>query len=126
MNRDFTGLTADKILGNPVQDSYSWHVFQALSWIDYAKRNKAPSAIHYAAFELRYGIEYLLFQLLVLKNKFLTRTDYEKCIGDPREMKRRLANLGTNYQKLAEFTEMLLSLDLRLLRFDGHWLREKV
>src|SRR5437762_13601654 len=34
--------------------------FQARSWLDYAKRASSPSAIHYAAFELRYGIEYLL------------------------------------------------------------------
>jgi hypothetical protein len=54
---NFTGRTPDEILNNVIVDSSSWHFFQALSWLDYAKRSQAPSAIHYAAFELRYGVE---------------------------------------------------------------------
>jgi hypothetical protein len=108
---DFTGRTPDQILRNPIFDDSSWHFFQARSWIDLAKRSQLPSTVHYAAFELRYGIEYLLFELLQLANESLTQRDYEKCLSDPGMMKKMLSPLGANYQRLAEFTEVLLSLD---------------
>jgi hypothetical protein len=108
---DAIGRTPNEILNNPVVDISSWHFFQASSWIDYAKRSQTPSAIHYTAFELRYGIEYLLFELLVLANKNLTQTEYEKCLGDPKKMRKMLSTLGTNYHRLSEFSEMALSID---------------
>ena len=87
-------------LNNPKRDMIwvalagpAMNFFQALSWLDNAKRSQVPSAIHYAAFELRYGIEYLLFELLVLANKNLTQVEYERCLGDPNEMKRCLRHL---------------------------------
>jgi hypothetical protein len=48
------GRSADQILANPPVDHSSWHFFQAVSWADLAKRTQKPSALHYAAFELRY------------------------------------------------------------------------
>ena len=110
---DFAGRTPDQILGNKVGDNPSWHFFQARSWLDYAQRTQAPSAIHYAAFELRYGIEYLLFHLLVLANGSLTREAYKQCLGNPKAMKKMLKTHGPNYQLLAEFSKTLLSLDPR-------------
>lgn len=114
---DFTGRSPEQILRNAIFDDSSWHFFQARSWIDLAKRSQLPSTIHYAAFELRYGVEYLLFELLQLANDSLTQRDYERCLGDPRMMKRMLSRLGANYQRLAEFTEVLLSLDPRAPKF---------
>src|SRR5213075_2723190 len=92
-------------------DHSSWHFFQAHSWLDYATREDAPSAIHYAAFELRYGLEYLLFELLVLANESLTPAQYDRCLGNPAEMRRMLKNRGPNYDRLAEFTQAILSLE---------------
>jgi hypothetical protein len=57
------GKSPKEILTNTPVDHSSWHFFQARSWLDYATRKDAPAAIHYAAFELRYGIEHLLFEL---------------------------------------------------------------
>lgn len=114
---DFTGRTSDQILRNPIFDDSSWHFFQARSWIDFAKRSQLPSAVHYAAFELRYGIEYLLFELLQLVNESLTQRDYEKCLRDPGMMKKMLSPLGANYQRLAEFTAVLLSSDPHAPKF---------
>jgi hypothetical protein len=108
---EFTGRTPDKILKNEIADSSSWHFFQARSWLDYAKRSQLPSAIHYAAFEMRYGIEYLLFHLLVLTYETLNRADYERCIGDPKEMKKMLKTHGTSYHLLSEFSATLLTLE---------------
>ena len=39
----------------------AWHFWQALSWLDYAKRKTNISALQYAALELRQGIEHLWF-----------------------------------------------------------------
>jgi hypothetical protein len=41
------GKSADKILANPIADHSSWHFFQAVSWIDFAKRTQKPAALHY-------------------------------------------------------------------------------
>jgi hypothetical protein len=113
------GRSADQILANPHVDHSSWHFFQAVSWADLAKRTQRPSALHYAAFELRYGIEYLLFQLLVLSNRSLTEEEYQKCVGDPHTMKKMLQSSEVGYTKRVEFTRILLELDPRApkLRF---------
>ena len=113
------GRTAEKILANEVLDHSSWHFFQAVSWLDFAKRTQRPAALHYAALELRLGIEYLLFELLVLTSRGLTEEDYRKCLGDPKAMKKALRSSKLDYDKLAEFTRILLTLDPRApkLRF---------
>jgi hypothetical protein len=108
---DWQGKSPEDILENPPTDQYVWHIFQARSWLDYATRENAPSAIHYAALELRYGIEYLLFQLLVLISESLTEQEYKRAIGRPHEMKKMLASPIRNYAKLAEFTETIGSVD---------------
>ena len=86
-------------------------IFFKLSWLDYATRENAPSAIHYAAFELRYGIEYLLFQLLVLASDSLSLKQYKQTIGNPQATRKLLASLPRNYTKLAEFAEIVVSVD---------------
>ena len=113
------GRSADEIVANEVLDASSWHFFQAVSWLDLAKRTQRAVALHYAAFHLRYGIEYLLFELLVLSSRGLTEQEYRKCVGDPKAMQKALRSSKIDYDKLAEFTRILLSLDLRApnLRF---------
>jgi hypothetical protein len=108
---DWCGKSAKEILAHPPGDHSSWHFFQARSWLDYATRESAPSAIHYAAFELRYGIEYLLFELLVLTSESLSEREYGQAIGDPNQMKRLLMSPARNYDKLAEFTKVVVSVD---------------
>lgn len=107
---EFRGKTADQIISNKPLDNSSWHFLQAMSWIDLAKRSMMVGPLHYAAFELRYGIEYLLFQLLVMTRKELGESEYRKCLGDPKKMKQLLMNEGRPYQKLSRFTELANSL----------------
>jgi hypothetical protein len=106
-----TRRTPAEIIENPLIDHSSWHFFQAVSWLDLAKRTQKPSLLHYAAFELRYGIEYLLFELLVLANHGLTEAQYQKCLGSPAAMKKMLRSNGEHYERLASFTQILLRLD---------------
>jgi hypothetical protein len=113
------GRNADEILANEVRDHSSWHFFQAVSWLDFAKRTQRVPALHYAALDLRYGIEYLLFELLVITSHRLTEAEYRKCLGHPEAMKKALRSSKLEYEKLAEFTRILLPLDPRCpkLRF---------
>jgi len=108
---NYEGRNANQILANQLIDHSSWHFFQAISWLDFAKRTQKPSALHYAAFELRYGIEYLLFELLVLSNRNLTEKEYRKCVGDPHRMKKMLESSEVSYGTLVEFSRILLDLD---------------
>ncbi len=107
-------LTADKITQNNIQpkvlDGYSFHFFQCKSWLDLAKRTNGACAVRYAAFELRYGIEYLLFELLVLTSESLGKEEYEACIGNAGDIKKKLGKKGTDYEKLSEFTDILLKI----------------
>lgn len=104
------GHTADTILKEQydVSSSYFW---KSLAWIDLAKRTRAPGCLHYAALELRMGVEYLLFELLVLSTRSMTESDYSSCLGDPAEMKKRLRSVSAQYEKRAAFTRILLSFD---------------
>lgn len=105
------GRSADQIVATKLTDQLdhsSWHFYQARSWLDLAKRLKSPSAIQYAALELRYGLEYVLFELLVLRNHFLSNEEYERCIGSRAEMDKMLKHTGNQYPKLCRFTELVL------------------
>jgi hypothetical protein len=108
---DWRGKSANEIFANRRVDHSSWHFFQARSWLDYATREDAPSAIHYAAFELRYGIEYLLFELLVVTSESLSLEEYKQIIGNPQAMKKLLRSQPRNYSKLSEFAEVIVSVD---------------
>jgi len=110
---DPLGKSADQIISQTISDKLdgaSWHFFQSRSLLDLAKRTQRASLIHFAALELRYGIEYLLFELLVLSVEALDEKTYQKCIGDPHEMKKMLGKHGANYEKLAKFTTVVVSL----------------
>jgi len=104
------GKDPNKILKTPIKYGSSWHFFQAESWLDYAIREQAPSSIYYAAIEIRYGIEFLFFEVLVLNCGYLTEGEYKKCIKNYSNLKKMVKKHEPNYTKLAEFSEDLASL----------------
>lgn len=105
-----SGLTAEQILANPLMNDAARHFAQSASWLDYLLRTQMPSAVHYAAIELRYGIEYLLAELLVLNGKLMSEEDYQACLGNTFGlMKGQLGNAGAKYEKLAKFTKIVVS-----------------
>lgn len=117
----FTGLSPEQILANDHLDDSSRHFGQAASWIDYLLRTMKPSAVHYAAIQLRYGIEYLLCELLVLSGKVISEQDYLECLGNAfGSMKGKLGEAGVKYEKLAKFTNRVLCRNsaLRLTEWD--------
>src|SRR5210317_899583 len=102
--------SANQIIKTERFDHSSWHFLQAKSWIDLAKRDQLPTILHYAAIELRYGIEYLLFELLILTKDDLTESEYQKCLRKPDKMKKMLENAETPYNKLSQFTKIAFKL----------------
>lgn len=114
------GLSASQIVANPLFHSSSWHFGQALAWLDLAKREDIAGPIHYAALDFRYGIEYLLFELLVLSCESLSEAEYRKCLGRPHAIKRMLKSEKVAYEKLSAFTGIILQLD-RSAPPTTHW-----
>ncbi len=109
---EFQGKTADQIISCNRFSHSSWHFLQSKSWLDLAKRTMSVGPLHYSAFELRYGIEYLLFELLTLTKAEITEDDYQKCLGSPDEMNKMLKNFERPYKMLSRFTEIANSLIL--------------
>jgi hypothetical protein len=120
MKMKTVGLSASQIVANPFFQSSSWHFGQARAWLDLAKREDVAGPIHYAALDFRYGVEYLLFELLVLSCESLSEAQYRKCLGDPHAMKRMLKSETVAYEKLSEFTGIILQLD-RNAPTTTHW-----
>ncbi len=104
--------TPEQIVGgNRLFDS-AWHFWQALSWLDYAKRNTSITALQYAALELRSGIEHLWFDIIVTAvGGRLDIRAYSRCKGDSTKMYKVLDRLSPNHAKLVRFTNICSSLD---------------
>lgn len=97
--------TPEDIASAEHQCDSAWHVWQALSWLDYAKRQSSTTAVQYAALELRQGIEYLWFDMIVtaLGGK-LDIAAYRRCRGESTKMYKILERLSPDYVKLVRFT----------------------
>jgi hypothetical protein len=102
--------SANQIIKTKRFDHSSWHFLQAKSWLDLAKREQLPTILHYAAIEFRYGVEYLLFELLILTKDNLTELEYQKCLRKPDKMKKLLKNAEAPYNKLSIFSKIILKL----------------
>jgi len=97
--------------GTRVFDS-AWHFWQALSWLDHAKRTTSISALQYAALELRFGIEHLWFDIIVTAvGGKLDIREYSRCKGDSTKMYKVLDRLSPDHAKLVRFTNISGSLD---------------
>ncbi len=77
----------DQILNAGRLFDSAWHFWQALSWVDHAKRNTSISALQYAALELRQGVEHLWFDMIVTSvGGELDIREYSRCKGDSTKM----------------------------------------
>lgn len=102
------GLSPTDIWENAMLGHFTRHIFQAAAWLDVARRTKDGPTLHYVALELRYGIEYLLFELLVLTAGGLPESEYRKIIGDPHGMKKKLKSPIHDYERLISFLKIIL------------------
>ena len=90
----------------------AWHFWQALSWLDCAKRKTNISALQYAALELRQGIEHLWFDMVVTAvGGELDVREYARCKGNSTKIYKVLERLSPDHVKLVRFTNISGSLD---------------
>lgn len=112
MSPDYRNRSPEEIVALPRDFESSWNVFQALSWLDYAKRHRSIAALQYAALELRNGIELLLFQIIVTSvGSKLDRRSYTRCTREATRLYKTLARLRPDYKKLVRFTRICVELD---------------
>src|SRR5258708_9063645 len=71
--------------------------------MDFAKRTGSGSAIQYAATDLRYGIDYLGFEILFLVGGVESEEGYQKIVGDRDKIKKLLEH-EYKLEKLSRFT----------------------
>ena len=82
-----------------------------MSWLDYFERNDQFTALIYACIEARFGIENLIFEEIVVSTGAnLSKEDYEKCLNNPTNLSRALKKISPEYEKLQEFTQLIVSL----------------
>jgi hypothetical protein len=100
------------------QNSYldsAGYLYRAVSWLDYFERIDHFPALLYACIEGRFGIEYLLFEELVIgTGTNLSRQDYEKCLKEPTKLKKAIDRLIPDYEKLQQFTSIVVILEPRV------------
>ena len=81
------------------------YLYRAVSWLDYFQRIDHFLALLYACIEGRFGIEYLLFEELVMgTGAKLSRQEYEKCVKEGSKLKKTINRLVPDYKKLQQFT----------------------
>jgi hypothetical protein len=99
------GKTATDIIKLSIFESIGYF-HRAVSWLDLFERSNSWPTLLYACIEGRYGIEYLLFEELVLGTGLtLSRQDYERCVKEPTSLKKLINKIIPNYKKLKQFTE---------------------
>lgn len=104
----------DIINQNSVLDS-TGYLYRAVSWLGYFEQIDHFPALLYACIEGRFGIEYLLFEEIIIGTGLnLSRQDYEKCLKEPARLSKTIDRLIPDYEKLQEFTSALMALDPRL------------
>jgi hypothetical protein len=111
---DFQGRTAKQIVNESPGSDSAWHVHAALSWIDYVKRSSAATALYYAGFHLRLGIEYLWFQIFwAARRASLSAAEYRKAIATATKLYKLIDSLAPDYTKFGEFQQIVAALDSR-------------
>jgi len=103
--------TAEDIVNEKLYFDSAGYLFRAMSWLDYFDRNKQFTALLYACIEARYGIEYLLFEEIVISTGAnLSKEEYERCLKDSTKLHKALKRITPDYEKLQEFAKIIVSL----------------
>lgn len=115
------GRTPEEIVSTEVHLDSVGYMYRAMSWLDYAKRTSIFPASFYAAIEGRLGIEYLLFEELVISTGAnLSRSDYARCVKEG-NLKKTLDRVSPDYERLQEFAQVVISVEPqapRLVKWD--------
>lgn len=105
---------------HPYLDSVGY-LYRAMSWLNYFERIDHFPALLYACIEGRYGIEYLLFEEIIIgTGAQLSREDYESCLREPTKLAKIINRLVPDYEKLQQFTSAIVADEPRLPKL-VHW-----
>lgn len=103
--------TPENIVGEKLYFDSVGYLYRAMSWLDYFERKDQFTALLYACIEARYGIEYLIFEEIVISTGAnLSQEDYEKCLKSPTKLYKALKQISPEYEKLQEFAKIIVSL----------------
>lgn len=109
---EYRGMTADEIATEAFVNDSAWHVRASLAWCNYAERKNAPTALHYAGFHLRMGIEHLWFEVLfAAKGGSITFSDYEEALRTTTKLYKLIDRAEPVYVKFAEFVRIMATVD---------------
>lgn len=87
------------------------YFYRAASWLDYFRRIDHFPALLYSCIEARYGIEYLLFEELVISTGArLSREQYENALKSRRNLRKLIRQLAPDQEKMQQFTKIVISL----------------
>ena len=106
-----TSRTPEDIVSKDISFDSIGYLFRAMSWLDYFERNDQFTALIYACIDARHGIEYLIFEEIVISTGAnLSKKDYEKCLNNPTKLYKALKKISPEYEKLQEFAQIIVSL----------------
>lgn len=104
--------SADEILGEKLYFDSAGYLFRAISWLDHFHRNPRYTTLLYACIEGRMGIEYLLFEELVMSTGAkLSREDYERSLKDRNSFTKPIRQLNPDHEKAQEFTRAVAEIE---------------
>ncbi len=117
---NFLDRNPDQILEETNFFESSGRTYKALSWLDYAKKNRNVSALEYAALEARMAIEQLLFeQIIIGVGTELDATNYKKCSGSAKDLSKVIQKLIPRYEKLVDFTIAMAPPGIPITKWDN-------
>ena len=108
----YENLDPNQITGADYKFHSQWHIRQCLAWLDHIKRTNQHNSIRYAAIELRYGIELLWYEILIVSvGGSLSASEYARCCKEVTTMYKIIDKLSPNYEKRMAFTKIVASVD---------------
>ncbi|SRR6266498_4613947 len=111
------GRTPEEIITEKSYLDSVGYLFRAVSWLDYFRRVDHFPTLLYACIEGRCGIEYLLFEELVLSTGArLSRKDYERCVEERNNFAKLIKQLSPDYDKMQQFTLAVVAVEIRAPR----------
>ena len=113
--------TPKEIISESVYFDGPGFMYRAMPWLDLADRSGHFAAFQYACIDARLAIEHLIFeQLAITAGDALDAEKYEHCVANPRKLDKLLQQIVPDYEKLQEFTQLVVSLSPGHLLLN-HW-----
>jgi len=105
------GKTPEEIIDIEYFDS-AGYLFKSMAWLDYFTRGHNFSPLLYACADARHGIEYLLFEELVVSTGAnLSVEEYRRCVNERNRFIKTIAKLTPDYDRLKQFTRIIVALE---------------